>query len=695
MKHLRIVLIIAALCTMHYALCTTYYASPTGTGDGLIYATPCSFSNGLNKLTSPGDTLYLLGGQYDLGNTQIGNKNGSAAHRIVISGYPGEEAILDFRTTPYGTRGLQIKSTSSYLHIKDMTLRYSGKNNLYCEGTNCIFEHLDIYGSADTGCQMKNGGNNLIKNVDSHHNFDYEHYGSSGADFGGNADGFADKQHSGMPNHYIGCRSWMNSDDGWDFFQRVTTDETIIENCICYQNGPAEYDMRNHARYQVDKTWFDQINGQTITNRYGEQQVVSLQHYPCHGNGNGFKLGGGYTDHKVLVHHCLSVANYANGFDQNNNDGTMRIYNNTGYLNGLSQAQTYLCNFGFTTAYGTLYIQNNVSYQSTYADHPTAKSTLVNSHNSWNSMAAAASDFQSLDTTQILAPRQANGELAKGTLLRLSTGSKFIDAGEVVGLVYWNTAPDMGYDEVETGEMTDPNIPEPEYTCTDSALQIAYVSVAGAAADKALLKYLKSKTDLCITVLEASEIPDLTDYDLVILSPVPNSSAAGAQALQNTEKPFLCMKPFMGKNTVWNWCTPTNNNAATIDITTTTHPIFANLATPLTLYSKVTGEKGVVTMKDWVKTGMTTLATYNGQDAIVEGSNLVILGLSEGSMTDITEDGKLLVYNCIYHLLLRTQPTDITQTKTKTKTATKIITPQGVMIRRSDHIYTLTGQHYE
>lgn len=435
----------------------TYFASPAGTGSGSSYSSPCSLNTGISKLKNAGDTLYLLGGQYDLGNTKISSKNGSNTAYIVISGYPGEQAILDFRTTAYSTRGLQIESSCTYLHIKDLTLRYSGKNNLYNEGSYCLFENLDIYGSSDTGCQMKKGGYNIIKNVDSHDNFDYELDKSgnlTACDFGGNADGFADKQHSGAPNHYIGCRSWNNSDDGWDFYQRVTTSETIIEQCICYKNGPAYYDMRNHPRYQTDKAWFDQFaTPRNVVDDDGNTVTVSLAKYPNMGNGNGFKVGGGYTDHKVLVHHSLAVANTVKGFDQNNNDGTMRFYNNTGYLNGYD--------FGFTTAYGTLSIQNCLSYKSKNGNSTQSATTLVNSHNSWNisGLSVSASDFLSLDTTQILAARQADGSLAEGTLLRLAAGSPLIDAGTDVGLSYKGAAPDLGCYETD-------GILHPTITCT-------------------------------------------------------------------------------------------------------------------------------------------------------------------------------------------------------------------------------------
>ncbi|MBR6829702.1 MAG: hypothetical protein IKM83_03705, partial [Paludibacteraceae bacterium] len=369
-KILAILAALLLLATFHFQLSTccaaTYYASPTGTGSG-SFSDPCSLANGLKKIKNPGDTLYLFSGQYDLGNTAVQNLNGTAAKRIVISGYEGINrsgkyaAILDFRTTSYGTRGLQVKNSCTYLHIKNLTLRYSGKNNLYNEGSYCLFENLDIYGSADTGCQMKVGGNNVIKNVDSHDNFDYETMSGSTANFGGNADGFADKQFTGDGNHYIGCRAWNNSDDGWDFFQRVSNTRTIIENCVCFRNGPAYYDMSSNPRATgVDQAWFNSKVGTQMMDRYGNTVTITLAKYPCQGNGNGFKMGGGYTDHKILIHHCLAVGNFERGFDQNNNGGTMWVYNNSAYLNEY--------NYGFTTKYGTNTIQNCISYAGKNAD---------------------------------------------------------------------------------------------------------------------------------------------------------------------------------------------------------------------------------------------------------------------------------------------------------------------------------------
>ena len=129
----KVLLIAAFLSPITYILsplfAVTYFASPTGSGDGKSIAAPTTFAKGLKKLKTPGDTLYLLSGQYDLLTTDVNNLVGSSEKRIVISGYEpinsngSYDAVLDFRKTEYGKRGLQIKNTCSFLHIKNLTLR--------------------------------------------------------------------------------------------------------------------------------------------------------------------------------------------------------------------------------------------------------------------------------------------------------------------------------------------------------------------------------------------------------------------------------------------------------------------------------------------------------------------------------------------------------------------------------------------
>ncbi|MCQ2342693.1 MAG: hypothetical protein MJZ75_04280 [Paludibacteraceae bacterium] len=683
----RIALISFIISITMPAWAAVYYCSPTGNGDGNSYATPCSFSKGLSRISQPGDTLYLLGGQYDLQETSF-TRNGAKSRMIVISGYPGEKAILDFRTVPYGKRGLKVGSNSTYVHIKDLTLRYSGKNNLYCEGSYCRFENLDIYGSADSGCQMKNGGNNLIINCDSHDNFDYELGGTTACDFGGNADGFADKQHSGAPNHYIGCRSWRNSDDGWDFFDRVCTG-TIIENCICYQNGPQYYDMRNHARYETDKAWFDQFKTPvTVTTKTGEKKTCSLEQYYNHGNGNGFKVGGNYSKHDVTVHHCLAIANRVKGFDQNNDDGQMEFYNCTGYDNG--------SNFGFTTNYGKNILVNNLSYNSRGSESYRAQTVLRNEYNSWNdAIHPAANTFADMDTTVITSARMADGSLSEWGLLHPLSNSPLIDAGTPLTYVYYGQAPEMGCYEYIVGEPVIPDpgpTPDPEDT---TGIKIAYVSVPGSSIDNALISFLKADTNFYIKVLDASDILDLNGCQAVILSPVPKSTAVGAQSLQNTTLPFICLKPFMGKNTVWNWCSPANTASAAIEVTNPAHPIFTTPyafgQTTLPLYSKVS-TNGVAVMSGWLIDDVTTLATCNNADAIVEHANMLIMGFSEYSMSDISTDGLNIVRNALYYML-HIEPTALPTTK-QPSVPTKYIRNHRLVIDCNHRRHSVLGQPY-
>ncbi|MES2575382.1 MAG: T9SS type A sorting domain-containing protein [Bacteroidota bacterium] len=429
-----------------------YYASPNGTGDGSSYSNPGSYANGKTALNTV-DRLYLLGGVYNLNAKQTFNVSGTAVNYKVIMSYPGETAILDFSAQPYGDEitgsdntGISISEGVQYLHIKGIVLRYAGKAGILNQGKNCIIENCVVYGCGDTGIQMKRGGNNLIKNCDSYDNFDYKSVtGTGGANYGGNADGFADKQYTtpgdlnDAPNTYIGCRAWNNSDDGWDFFQRIGT--SIITECIAYKNGPTHYDMStNPRRLGVDKTWFDAFEGagKTVIDRYGNTVTTTVINYVNWGNGNGFKVGGDFTAHNVTLNRCLAVANSANGFDKNNNAGNIYIYNGTSYKNN--------ANYGFGNAnYATLTIKNSLSLESAKADSFNVI-TLVTDHNSWNTpgVACNAADFISTDVSLILQTRNPDGSLPVNDFLRLANGSDLIDAGIDAKLSYSGAAPDLG-----------------------------------------------------------------------------------------------------------------------------------------------------------------------------------------------------------------------------------------------------------
>ena len=703
MKRLLTCVVAMLLGTGIYA--ATYYASPNGIGDGSSYFSPTTFANGVAMLQNGGDTLYLCEGTYEFSDKFSINKRGSASKRIVISGYPGDEVLLDFHKVAYGTRGISVHANSLYIHIKDLAIAWSGKNNLYCEGSYCLFENLDIYGSADTGCQMKQGGNNTIKNVDSHDNFDYKTMSGSTANFGGNADGFADKQFTGAGNHYIGCRAWNNSDDGWDFFQRVSSSNTIIENCISYQNGAPYYDMTQHPRaLTTDKAWFDSKVGTQMTDRYGNTITITLDRYPCQGNGNGFKMGGQGTNHKILIHHCLAVANYSRGFDQNNNGGTMWVYNNTSYANYV--------NYGFTTAYGTNTIQNCISYASQNADSYKSQTVVTIDHNSWNNgFSVSASDFQSLDTTQILGPRQANGDLTEGTCLRLQAGSALIDAGIDINLGYNGNAPDLGCYE-SPGEHHDPlpddTIPDVQPEGTHA---VAFVTITGAAEDKALLSYLRANDSLWVVETDAMNVEiDYSSYEVIVLGSKPSSSAPGFAPLKGYDKPMLLLKPWLLKSGVWSWGTAVNTSDLSVTVTQPEHPLFKGLTITddqLPLFSQC-NTNAVTGISVWNNTsGFNTLGN-TGKDTTVIAEfpagtdcngtilpqKLIMIGVSEYSTAYLTNEGKRLIENAICYLLgiENTHPQGIDQIVNRQSLNRKYIYNGQLYIQAGEHMYDGMGR---
>ena len=706
MKHSLLFAALLLLSTFNVQLstccATTYYASPTGNGNG-TYNNPCSFKSGLGKLSQPGDTLYLFSGQYDLLTTDVNNLVGTASNRIVISGIEGINrsghyaAILDFRQTEYGKRGLQIKNTCTYLHIRNLTLRYSGKNNLINYGSYNLFENLDIYGSADTGCQMKEGGNNIIKNVDSHHNFDYETMSSGKANFGGNADGFADKQFTGAGNHYIGCRAWCNSDDGWDFFQRVSTSNTIIENCVCYQNGPAYYDMSNHPRATgVDKSWFSSKVGTQMTDRYGNTITITLAQYPCQGNGNGFKMGGGYTDHKLLIHHSYAVGNYARGFDQNNNGGTMWVYNNSAYAN--------VYNYGFTTAYGTNYMRNNISFRSQNSDSYKSQTVAVNDHNSWNSgFSVAASDFQSLDTTVVLAPRNGNGDLPDNAFLRLAEGSSLIDAGYDVNLGYNGAAPDLGCFEYD-GEHHDP---DPEDTIPDVQPEgthaIAFVTIPGSPEDKPLLQYLRQNDSLWIVETDATNSSvDYSAYEVLVLGPKPASSAAGFTPIKTLDKPKVLLKPWLLKQGVWSWGTAINTSDLSVSVSDPSHALFEGVTITegqVQLFTQC-NQNAVTAISEWlieetVQNLGSPVSQPSASSIAVLSNGLIMIGVSEYSTVYLTDDAKRLIENAILLQLGVVMPSGIEEIVNRQSSNRKFIQDGQLYIQKGDVVYDVFGRRIQ
>ena len=397
MRLKTIVVTVLALTVIGAASGTVRYASPSGKdAEGLSASAPGRLRAMVDSL-EPGDTLYLLDGQYNQTKTLVVNKRASADKWITICAADGAKPIFDFRQQPNGTNG--VKVSGRYVHIKDLTVRYAGKKGVWLENASyCRLERLDVYGCCDSGIQLRKGGYNVIVNCDSHDNFDYQ-------DSGSNADGFADKQGGdAFPgNTYIGCRAWHNSDDGWDHFQRQTKDTpTVYRYCVTYDNGPAEFDLSSHPRVLGIDSILPCMEGK------------DLAHFPNGGNPNGFKLGGqgkenkesgNYTRHDTDLQHCLAVGHRKKGFDQNNNAGQMSICHCLAIRNNV--------NYGFNNPYPCIVeICHCVSLEPTEEHIATApENTVTQESNSWNDDGNTVA-LDGIDIVQVLlANRQADGSL--------------------------------------------------------------------------------------------------------------------------------------------------------------------------------------------------------------------------------------------------------------------------------------------
>ncbi len=357
------------------------------------------------SVINEGDTIYVLSGRYILTSTiQISSSvSGSPGNLCHLFAYPGDTVIIDFYPQAFGNRGINLRA--DYWFLKNLTVCNAGDNGLYIQGNHNRIEQCVFYGNDDTGLQISGGGAyNMVVNCDAFNNVDPDHE---------DADGFAAKLDIGPGNEFHSCRSWNNSDDGWDLY--AADDSVVIANCWTFRNG------------------------------YLPNESLST------GNGNGFKLGGNDVPGNHLVKNCIAFNNRKHGFHQNSNTGDITIYNSLGWGNG---ERNY--NFLHDTA-GPNILVNNISFDGGSSDR------FINCNdttNSWQSIPADSDDFLTLLLKMAKDARMPDGSLPENTFARLAIGSNLIDAGTDLGFTYTGIAPDLGPFETLT--------PDADYSLTTS-----------------------------------------------------------------------------------------------------------------------------------------------------------------------------------------------------------------------------------
>jgi hypothetical protein len=400
----------------------TYYLTTTGNDSnaGTSLTTGfASFSYAISKLVA-GDLLYVRTGTYTCGTRVECSKSGSAGKLITVMAYPSDivvasdRPILNFTGMAAGSSNQGLHVTGGYWYIKGLRIRGAGDNGMLMEtaaATQNIVEFCDFYENRDAGCQIrKSASNDQFINCDAYNNADM---GTGTTSNGGNADGFSPKLDLGENIAFTNCRSWANSDDGWDGYLKCTEAglpdnmTTYLTNCWAFNNG---------------HYWLD---GTTNTDM----------------NGNGIKMGGSTNKdqaHNFIVKNCLSYNNKSKGFDQNNNAGSITLYNCTSVKNGAqdfalnSSGVTYAANSVFT-------VINCVEFGTTGTAFKTG-TTLTT-----NNFATASTDYASVDSTGLSAQRKPDGSLPDITFMHPKTGSKLIDVGTNVGIAFNGSKPDLGY----------------------------------------------------------------------------------------------------------------------------------------------------------------------------------------------------------------------------------------------------------
>lgn len=366
-----------------------------------------------------GDVIVVRGGVYYHDDTiRIQSTSGFTDELIVITAYPGEVPILDFSSQPKERNHHGVRLNANWWHLVGLTIRNASHNGIRMDGGFNILEQLTTYGNHDSGIHMAGGAfNNLIKNCDSFHNFNYDTARTPRV--GNNADGFSAKFDIGADNRYYGVRSWENSDDGFDFWEAGST--IVIENSWSFGNGDASV--------------------------FGNPDDFE-------GNGNGFKLGGNFVEADHVVIRSMAFDNFgasgnAKGFDYNNNRGAMTLIHNTAYNNG----RNYY--FPVDPSEGQAVFLNNLSAVTSL--HAFTSPTAVLAGNSWQHDVEVTEDmFLSVDTELAKLPRQEDGSLPDIDLLKPVPESFLVDGGVAIGESFYGDAPDIGVYEYPIGEPVEP-----------------------------------------------------------------------------------------------------------------------------------------------------------------------------------------------------------------------------------------------
>lgn len=400
----------------------TFYVATNGsdTAAGSLTQPFASIARAQQAAAS-GDTVYIRGGTYSSFSVAATDANYQYVVNITKSnlkflGYPGDaRPVLNFgNISPASLRvcGIQVTGSNNTFQGFDVTGVQVGtqkqSDNWRISGSGNTLRQIVTRDDQANGLYLlSRASNNLIENCDS-----YNLVGVNGTS-AGNTDGFG-AHSAGSGNVFRGCRAWGNSDDGFDSISN-TGGGVLYDHCWAYDNGRLD------------------------------------------GNKTGFKIGGfgasgGAFPNPPPVHtvqFCLSANNGANGFYANHQPGqSANWYNNTAFNNRGA-------NFNMLEAIDTTpenasvpgtreVLHNNLAFQGTGMVNLNETGPMIS--NNWFTLpvGVSASDFLSLDPSEMTLPRNPDGSLPDISFMHLAPGSDLINAGMDLGFNYFGSAPDLG-----------------------------------------------------------------------------------------------------------------------------------------------------------------------------------------------------------------------------------------------------------
>ena len=446
-RRVRILFTFFFLSPAFFASAATWFVATNGVDTNLGSSnSPFATIMRAQAAASSGDTVYLRGGTYfpDNSNLTLTNSAWAIVNNLNKSGisylaYPGELPVFNFTNVqPDGWRvtafyvtasrcvfqgfdvvGVQI--TIPATHTQSECFRIVG-------GNFNRFDRLRMHDGMGIGWYLTDGASNLVVNCDAWNN--------RGLDSGslGNIDGFGchPGHTTGTGNVLSGCRSWFNSDDGYDCINSFAV--VTFDHCWSFYNG-----------------YFTNFASST-------------------GDGNGIKAGGygvsGSSFPTPIPHHvvqfCLAVRNRANGFYANHHlDGQVWI-NNTAYRNSINYEM--LCSTNNTSSAGDTpgfnhVMKNNLGYLASSKEVDKLGPVNDTNFNYFTlPVTVSAADFITLDESLLVAARQTNGGLPVVNFARLANSSDCINAGTNWGFPFYGVAPDLGAFEVGPTNVPNPVI---------------------------------------------------------------------------------------------------------------------------------------------------------------------------------------------------------------------------------------------